>query len=89
MTLNLEFGTHMTTEKLETWVETDPLKNVLAGWNYAHDTYLSLKKYLKARLVKVEVSWVGRPMVPVVTSSNFLEDQHSSSSAEYDYLDSP
>ena len=79
----------MTTEKLETWVETDTLKNVLAGWNYAHDTCVSFQKYLKARLVKVEVWWVCQTMVPMVTSKKFLDDLHSSSSAEYDYFDSP
>ena len=40
-----------------------------------------------AHFVKVEVSWVGRPVVSMRTSQNIFEDLWSSSSAEYDYLD--
>ncbi len=41
LTFTLEWRNHRTTENLETWVETDPLNNVLAGWNYAHCTCVS------------------------------------------------
>jgi len=47
------------TENLETWVETDTLKNIFEDWNYTQDTFVSSQKYLKTHLVKVEVSWVG------------------------------
>ncbi len=55
LTLILEWRTHTNTENLKTWVEIDPVKNILDGWNYTHDTLVNFQKYLKAFLLRVEV----------------------------------